>query len=129
MLTESGLSFSKIVVCVGRSDLRRGVDGLAAYIRLQYNLDPMEKDVLFLFCGVKADRFKGLLWIGDRFVLLYIRLAEGRFRWPRTPSEARELTGEQFIRLMDGYTIDPSVGREHKAKKKDPRLERKKNKR
>jgi len=128
MLTESGLSFSKIIVCIGQCDLRRGMDGLAAQIRLQYNLDPMEKDVLFLFCGIKADRIKGLLWTGDRFVLLYIRLAEGRFQWPRTPAEARELTGEQFMRLMDGYTIDPTVGSPRKPEKKDPRLERKKNK-
>lgn len=128
MLTESGLSFSKVVVSVGTSDLRRGVDGLAAQIRLHYNLDPMEKDVLFLFCGVRSDRLKGLVWTGDRFILLYIRLADGRFQWPRTPAEARELTGEQFMRLMDGYTIDPSVGKARKVDKKDPKLERKKNK-
>ena len=126
MLSSSGLTFSKIIVCVGQSDLRRGVDGLAAQIRLLYNLDPMEKDVLFLFCGVKPDRIKGLLWTGDRFILLYIRLADGRFRWPRTPSDARQLTSEQFTRLMEGYTIDPSVGKERTVEKKDPKLQRKK---
>ena len=56
----------------------------------------------------------------------YIRLADGRFRWPRTPSEARQLTSEQFTRLMEGYTIDPSVGKERTVEKKDPKLQRKK---
>lgn len=125
MLSASGLTFSKIIVCVGQSDLRRGVDGLAAQIRLMYNLDPMEKDVLFLFCGVKSDRIKGLLWTGDRFVLLYIRLAEGHFRWPRTPAEARQLNSEQFTRLMEGYTIDSAIGKKRTVEKKDPKLQRK----
>ena len=84
MLTESGITFSKIIVALGRTDLRCGVDGLAARIRLQYGLDPLEKDTLFLFCGRRRDRLKGLLWCGDRFILLYIRLADGRFQWPRT---------------------------------------------
>lgn len=38
MFTENGITFSK--VAVGSSDLRRGVDGLSAMIRLKYDLDP-----------------------------------------------------------------------------------------
>lgn len=110
MLTESGLTFSRCIVALGKSDLRRGVDGLVAQIRLQYNLDPLEKDTLFLFCGTRHDRLKGLLWTGDRFVLLYIRLSEGKFQWPRTETEARQISGEQFLRLMDGFSLDPSIG-------------------
>lgn len=112
MLTEQGLTFKKIVLAVGWSDLRKGTEGLAAMIRLKYNLDPLEDvDTLFLFCGRRSDRLKGILWLGDRFVMLYIKLANGRFQWPRTAEEARTLTGEEFMRLMDGFTIDPSVGK------------------
>lgn len=57
MLTKDGLSFSKIILAVGRSDLRRGVDGLAAEVRLKYGLNPLEKDTLFLFCGTRKDYF------------------------------------------------------------------------
>lgn len=114
MLTENGLTFSKIVLAVGRSDLRKGIDGLAATIRLKYNLDPLEVDTLFLFRGCKADRIKGLLWTGDRFVLLYIRLAEGHFLWPRNSEEARNLTREEFKRLLDGFALDSSVGPKRK---------------
>ena len=121
MLNENGITFSKIILAVGRSDLRKGIDGLAATINLKYGLDPLEKDTLFLFCGTRRDRVKGLLWTGDRYILLYIRLADGRFQWPRTADEARRLTGEEFMRLMDGFSVDPSVGPKRKIPAADPK--------
>lgn len=127
MFTENGLTFSKCVLAVGRSDLRKGIDGLCASIRLRYNRDPLEKDTLFLFCGTRKDRLKGILWIGDRFILLYIRLAEGRFRWPKNEDEARQLSGDEFLRLMDGFTIDPSIGAQHKAPPKPTAKQLRKN--
>lgn len=119
MLNENGITFSKVIIAIGRSDLRRGVDGLAAMIRLKYNLNPLEKDTLFLFCGTKRDRVKGLLWSGDRFILLYIRLVEGTFQWPRTAEEARTLSGAEFLRLMDGFPIDSSVGKKRVSPPKE----------
>lgn len=117
MLSENGFFFSKLIIAPGRSDLRRGVDGLSAMVKLKYNLDPLERGTLFLFCGTRKDRLKGILWTGDRFIMLYIRLAEGRFQWPSNESEARQLDGAQFMRLMDGYSIDPSIGKPHKPEK------------
>lgn len=119
MFTENGFTFSKIIIAVGKSDLRRGIDGLSAIIRLKYGLDPLEKDALFLFCGTRSDRIKGILWTGDRFVMIYIRLADGRFKWPRTEEEARILSGEEFLRLMDGFTIDSSIGKKRKTPQKE----------
>ena len=125
MLTKDGLSFSKIILAVGRSDLRKGIDGLAAVVRLRYGLDPLEKDTLFLFCGTRRNRIKGLVWTGDRYVLLYIRLADGHFQWPRTADEARRLTAEEFMRLMDGFSLDPSVGPKRNVPQADPKGRRK----
>lgn len=113
MFNESGFTFSKCIIAVGRSDLRKGIDGLCASIRLRYNKDPLEKDTLFLFCGTRKDRIKGILWTGDRFILLYIRLAEGRFQWPKNEDEARQVSGVEFLRLMEGFSIDPSIGAKH----------------
>lgn len=115
MLTETGFTFSKCYLCVGRVDMRKGIDGLASIVRLRYNLDPLDRDTLFLFCGGRKDRIKGLLWTGDRFILLIIRLADGRFSWPQNEDEARKLTGEEFQRLMKGFTVDPSIGVQHQA--------------
>lgn len=125
MLTDNGFTFSKLILAIGRSDLRKGIDGLAAMVRLKYGLDPLEKDTLFLFCGTKRDRLKGILWTGDRFILLYIRLAEGCFQWPKTPQEARSITVEEFKRLMDGFSIDPSVGPRRVPPVNDPKSRRK----
>lgn len=125
MLTKDGITFSKIILAVGRSDLRKGIDGLAAVVKLKYGLEPLEKDTLFLFCGTRRDRIKGLLWTGDRYILLYIRLADGRFQWPRTADEARSLTGEEFMRLMDGFSIDPSIRPKRKVPVADPKSRRK----
>lgn len=125
MFTENGITFSKIIIAVGKSDLRRGIDGLSAIIRLKYGLDPLKKDTLFLFCGTRSDRIKGILWTGDRFVMIYIRLSDGRFQWPRTEEEARTLSGEEFLRLMDGFAIDPSIGKKRKTpQKEDPKKKR-----
>ncbi len=111
MLDEKGILFSKIVILIGKCDLRKGIDGLCGLIKAKYGQNPLEKGTLFLFCGTKKDRLKGVLWTGDRFILIYIRLAEGSFRWPRTADEARQLSGEEFLRLMDGFDIDSSVGK------------------
>ena len=73
----------------------------------------------------RRDRIKGLMWTGDRFIMLYIRLAEGRFIWPRTADEARCISGEEFMRLMEGYSIDPSVGPKRQPEQTDPRQKRK----
>ena len=60
MLTEEGFTFAHCYLCVGRTDLRKGIDGLVSIVRLHYNRDLLlEKDSLFLFCGGRRDRIKG----------------------------------------------------------------------
>ena len=101
MLAEA-YGVSKIIIACGKTDLRRGIDGLARIIGSKYNLNPFEKNVLFLFCGNRSDRIKGLLWEGDGFLLLYKRIEDGSFSWPKTPDEAAELTRNQYDMLMKG---------------------------
>lgn len=104
-MLNDATGFSKIYVAVGYTDLRRGIDGLAATIKYQFNLDPFQKDVLFLFCGKRTDRIKAVVWEGDGFLLLYKRLNVGGFSWPRTKEEAMEISSEQFRMLMQGLEI------------------------
>ena len=100
---------SKIIIACGKTDLRRGIDGLARIIGSKYNLNPFEKNVLFLFCGNRSDRIKGLLWEGDGFLMLYKRVESGRFSWPRSSNDLKELSPEQFRWLMMGFAIDPVI--------------------
>ena len=90
---------------MGFTDLRRGIDGLAAIIRFQFELDPYDKNTLFLFCGRRSDRIKALLWEGDGFLLMYKRLDSGAFRWPRSADEVMAITEEQYHMLMQGLEI------------------------
>ena len=89
----------------GYSDLRKGIDGLANVIKFRFDLDPFQKNVLFLFCGRRTNRIKGLVWEGDGFLLLYKRLNVGSFSWPRTAAEAMEITPKQYGMLMQGLEI------------------------
>ena len=95
----------EVYIALGYTDLRRGIDGLAAIVQASFALDPFT-NTLFLFCGRRKDRIKGLLWEGNGFLLLYKRLETGSFQWPRTGEEARQLTPQQYRWLMEGLSID-----------------------
>ena len=104
-MLNDGSGFKKVYLATGFTDLRRGIDGLARIIRFQFHLDPYDKNILFLFCGKRTDRIKGLIWEGDGFLLLYKRIENGNFRWPRTKEEALEITTDQYQMLMQGLEI------------------------
>ena len=95
----------EVYIALGYTDLRRGIDGPAAVVQESFALDPFT-NTLFLFCGRRKDRIKGLLWEGNGFLLLYKRLETGSFQWPRTGEEARQLTPQQYRWLMEGLSID-----------------------
>ena len=104
-MLNDATGFKKVYLAVGSTDLRKGIDGLAAIVKFQFNLDPYDKNTLFLFCGKKTDRLKGLIWEGDGFLLLYKRINIGTFKWPRSASEAVEISMEQYSLLMQGFEI------------------------
>ena len=93
------------VFTCGYTDLRKGIDGLAALVQSQFQLDPFT-NTLFLFCGRRCDRIKALYWEGNGFVLLYKRLENGSFQWPRNGEAVRKLTAQQYRWLMEGLQID-----------------------
>ena len=94
-----------VYIACGYTDLRRGIDGLASIVQAQFQLDPFS-NTLFLFCGRRKDRIKALYWEGNGFVLLYKRLEQGSFQWPRNGTEAKELTPQQYRWLMEGLAVE-----------------------
>ena len=99
----------KVYIACGYTDIRKGIDGLAAMVQQEFELDPFT-NTLFLFCGRKTDRIKALLWEGDGFLLLYKRLEDGRFDWPRTEAQAVALTPEQYHLLLIGLNpLKPKI--------------------
>ena len=98
-------SVTRVYLVTGYTDLRFGIDGLAAVVQGKLELDPYSR-ALFLFCGRRRDRIKALVWESDGFLLLYKRLDNGVFRWPRNETEARHLTEQEVRWLFEGLELE-----------------------
>ena len=97
--------FKKVYIKCGYTDLRFGIDGLAQLVQFQFGMDPFEDGTLFLFCGRRSDRIKGLVWEGDGYLLLYKRIENGHFQWPRNSQEVEQMTSQEFHKLMEGFRV------------------------
>jgi len=92
-------------IVTGYTDMRKSIDGLASMIQYQLNRDPFSSSVFF-FCGKDNAKMKVLVWQEDGFLLLYKRLENGRFRWPRSEQEAKEITSQQLRWLLEGLSVE-----------------------
>lgn len=94
-----------IYIACGYTDMRKSIDGLAALVQQKFRKDPYES-AIFVFCGRKCDRIKVLMWEDTGFVLLYKRLENGKFRWPRSEDELKPISWQQFDWLMSGLRVE-----------------------
>ena len=89
-MLEDAAGIRRVVIACGYVDLRKGIDGLSMIIGDRYHQNPFEKGTLFLFCGRRSDRIKGLLWMGDGFLQLYKRLEAGSLSLNITVRRSRQ---------------------------------------
>ena len=104
MLAET-IAYRNVYIICGYTDMRKSIDGLAAIVQQNFQLDVFSGS-LFLFCGKRCDRIKALLWEEDGFVLLYKRLENGKYKWPRDSVEAKQITRQEFRWLLEGLSIE-----------------------
>lgn len=71
--------FSGIYIVCGYTDLRYGIDSLAAILERKFHAKLFVPNTLFLFS------------------------------WPRNSNDLRSMTAEQFHWLMQGFAIDPII--------------------
>ena len=95
----------QVYIACGYTDMRKSIDGLAAIIERNFQLNPFQNS-LFLFCGKRCDRLKALYWEEDGFILLYKRLENGRFQWPRDEDAVRNISWQELRWLLEGLSID-----------------------
>jgi transposase len=92
---------TRIWLAAGVTDLRRGMDGLAALVQTALEENVFAGD-LFIFRGRRGDLVKLLWWSGDGMNLYAKRLERGRFVWPQAPSGVVHLSNAQLSMLLEG---------------------------
>jgi transposase len=92
---------TRVWIAAGVTDMRRGMDSLAALVQTALGEQPFSGDV-FVFRGRRGDLLKLLWWSGDGMNLYAKRLERGRFVWPQATSGVVHLTGAQLSMLLEG---------------------------
>jgi transposase len=102
-------SGARVWLAVGRTDMRKGFDGLAASVQERLAQDPFCGH-LFVFRGRRGDLLKVLWWDGQGLCLLAKRLEKGRFVWPSPADGKVVITPAQLGMLLEGIVWTPSAG-------------------
>jgi transposase len=92
---------TRVWLGAGVTDMRKGMDGLAALVQTTLAENPFSGHV-FVFRGRRGDLVKLLWWSGDGMNLYAKRLERGRFMWPQASSGAVHLTNAQLSMLLEG---------------------------
>jgi transposase len=91
----------RVWLAVGRTDMRRGMNGLALLVQESLKRDPHAGD-LFVFRGRKGDLVK-IIWHDGLGMSLYAkRLEKGRFIWPSAADGVLAISSAQLAYMLDG---------------------------
>ena len=99
-------STTRIWLCTGPTDMRRGFDRLAEQAHTVTRQDP-QSGHLFLFRSRGGDRLKALYFDRDGYVLWYKRLEEGTFKMPKLSASqpSVELRASELAMILDGIDL------------------------
>jgi transposase len=97
---------TRIWLCTGPTDMRRGFDRLAEQAQQVTRQHP-QSGHLFVFRSRRGDRLKALYWDKDGYVLWYKRLEVGTFKLPKLGAEqvSVELKASELAMLLDGIDL------------------------
>ena len=97
---------TKIYLCAGATDMRKGFDGLYALVRDRLELEPLSGHV-FLFSNAQRNRMKLIYWDGSGLWVCAKRLERGRFRWPQAEAGQTKivLSHEEMALLVGGIDL------------------------
>jgi transposase len=92
---------TRVWLAAGVTDMRKGMDGLAALAQTALSENPFSGHI-FVFRGRRGDLVKLLWFDGDGLCLFAKRLERGRFVWPRADSGSIALSAAQLSMLLEG---------------------------
>src|SRR3954452_4005443 len=91
----------RVWLAVGRTDMRKGMNGLALQVQQALGRDPQAGD-LYVFRGAGGDLIK-IIWHDGIGMSLYSkRLESGRFIWPSPAEGAVAISAAQLAYMLDG---------------------------
>jgi transposase len=92
---------TRVWLACGRTDMRKGIDGLAMLAQEVLNENPFG-GALFAFRGRRGGMVKLLWYDGQGMCLFSKRLERGHFVWPVTETGRVSLTPAQLSMLLEG---------------------------
>ena len=91
----------RVWLAVGRTDMRRGMNGLALQVQQTLGRDVHAGD-LFVFRGKRGDMIK-IIWHDGLGMSLYAkRLERGRFIWPSPADGTVAISSAQLAYMLEG---------------------------
>jgi transposase len=91
----------RVWLATGRTDMRRGMNGLALQVQEALRRDPHAGD-LFVFRGARGNLIK-ILWHDGLGISLYAkRLERGHFIWPSVTDGVIGISAPQLAYMLDG---------------------------
>ena len=100
----------RVLVAIQPADFRKGIDGLAAVCRQQFEQDPMS-GCAFVFRNRRGTAIKILLYDGQGFWLCQKRFSQGRItHWPTASGPSRSLESHQLQVLLAGGNPEAAGG-------------------
>jgi transposase len=112
---------TQIFLVAGVTDMRKGINGLAAIVAHKIHLDPLSGH-LFVFTNRRRNRVKILLWDRTGFWLATKRLERGTFAWPSTNEKSVTLTSEELTLLLGGIDLRATKQRRWYTREEDETL-------
>jgi transposase len=91
----------RVFLACGRTDMRKGMDGLAMLAQQVLRQDPFS-GALFAFRGRRGGLVKLLWYDGQGMCLFSKRLERGHFVWPMSETGSVSLTPAQLSMLLEG---------------------------
>ena len=91
----------RVWLAVGRTDMRRGMNGLALQVQESLHRNPHGGD-LYVFRGARGNLIK-ILWHDGLGMSLYAkRLDRGKFIWPSASDGAVSISAAQMAYMLEG---------------------------
>lgn len=92
---------ARVWIAMGHTDMRRGMQGLAAQVQQHFFKDPFAGD-LWVFRGRSGSLVK-IIWHDGIGMSLYAkRLEKGRFVWPSAKDGTVTISASALACLLDG---------------------------